>query len=72
MEEPNRLRELARWYREFAEKTGNPVIWDLRLRRADDLDAEAERIERAQRVHSGAIGAGRHGGSILEIVRNVR
>ena len=24
MEDPQKLRELAAWYREFAEKTGNP------------------------------------------------
>ena len=46
MQDPAKLRELAHWYREFAERTGNPVIWDCRLRTADDLDAEAERIER--------------------------
>jgi hypothetical protein len=42
------LRELARWYREFAESAGNPAIWDARLRTADDLDAEADRIERME------------------------
>ncbi len=51
MEDPKRLRELARWYREFAEKTGNPVIWDCRLQTADDLDAEAERIKSTQVAH---------------------
>jgi hypothetical protein len=44
--EPDRLRELACWYREFAERTGNPMIWDARLRTAEDLEAEATRIER--------------------------
>jgi hypothetical protein len=34
MEDPQRLRQLARWYREFAERTGNPTIWDWRLRTA--------------------------------------
>jgi hypothetical protein len=28
------LRELAAWYREFAEKTANPSIWEARLRMA--------------------------------------
>lgn len=55
-DDPNRLRELARWYREFAEKAGSPVIWDFRLRRADSLDAEAERIERTQMAYRLAIG----------------
>ena len=43
---PEKLRELASWYREFAERAGNPTIWDSRLRTAEDLDAAAERIER--------------------------
>jgi hypothetical protein len=44
---PRKLRELAGWYREFAERTGNPIIWEGRLRTAEDLDAEADRLERA-------------------------
>jgi hypothetical protein len=44
---PDKLRELASWYREFAERSRNPVIWEGRLRTAEDLDAEAERIERS-------------------------
>jgi hypothetical protein len=39
------LRSLAAWYREFAERAGSSVIWDARLRTADDLEAEAERLE---------------------------
>lgn len=46
MERPEKLRELAVWYREFAERTGNPTIWDARLRTAEDLEAEASRIEK--------------------------
>jgi hypothetical protein len=45
MEDPRKLRQLASWYREFAERTGNPTIWDGRLRTAEDLEAEAARIE---------------------------
>lgn len=48
MEEPQRLRELAAWYREFAEKTGNPDIWESRLRMAEDLEAQAALLERRQ------------------------
>jgi len=33
--------ELASWYREFAERAGNPVIWEARRRTAQDLEAEA-------------------------------
>jgi hypothetical protein len=40
------LRQLARWYREFAERTDNPAIWEARLHMAADLDAEADRVER--------------------------
>ena len=43
--EPERLRELAAWYREYAERTGNPAIWDARIRTAEDLEAEASRLE---------------------------
>ena len=45
MQDPEKLRELASWYREFAEHTGNPAIWDARLRTAEDLEAEAARLE---------------------------
>jgi hypothetical protein len=45
-EHPHKLRHLASWYREFAERAGNPTIWESRLRTAEDLDAAAERIER--------------------------
>ena len=45
--EPEKLRELASWYREFAEHTGNPAIGDARLRTAEDLEAEAARLETA-------------------------
>jgi hypothetical protein len=46
MHESDKLSELASWYREFAERAGNPTIWEGRLRMAKDLDREAERIER--------------------------
>ena len=46
MDDPHRLRELACWYREFAERSGNPAIWDARLRTAEDLEAEAARLDR--------------------------
>jgi hypothetical protein len=45
VDDPHRLRELAYWYREFAERSGNPTIWDARLRTAEDLEAEAARLE---------------------------
>ena len=45
MDDPEKLRELACWYRAFAERTGNPTIWEGRLHTAEDLEAEAARIE---------------------------
>jgi hypothetical protein len=48
-EHPDKLRELALWYREFAERAGNPTIWESRLRTAEDLDAAAEHMERLRR-----------------------
>jgi hypothetical protein len=46
-QDPRRLRELATWYREFAERTGNPAIWEARLRTAAELEKEAARLEEA-------------------------
>ena len=46
-EKRRRLRELAHWYREFAERAGNPVIWEARLRTAAELEREADRLEEA-------------------------
>ena len=46
MQSPQQLRELASWYRNYAERAGNPVIWECRLLTAQDLDAEASRLER--------------------------
>jgi hypothetical protein len=48
--DPSKLRALAFWYREFAERTGNPTIWESRLRTAEDLDAQADVIDRALAV----------------------
>ena len=44
----SKLRELAFWYREFAERAGNPTIWEARLRTAKELDAKADLVERTQ------------------------
>ena len=45
MQDPTKLRVLASWYREFAERTASPTIWEARLHTAQDLDTEANRIE---------------------------
>ncbi len=46
MREAEKLQELAAWYREFAERAGNPAIWESRMRMAEDLEREADRLER--------------------------
>jgi hypothetical protein len=45
-EQALKLRDLAGWFREFAERTENPAIWDARLRTAEDLEEEADAVER--------------------------
>lgn len=40
------LRVLAAWYRDYAEVAGNPMIWDYRLRTAEDLERQASKLER--------------------------
>src|SRR5438270_12906214 len=44
--EAARLRELALWYRVFAERAGNPTISEARLRMAEELEREADRVPR--------------------------
>ena len=46
MEDPRKLRKLAGWYREFAERAGNPAIWHARLMTAEDLERAAARLEK--------------------------
>jgi hypothetical protein len=36
-----KLRDLAAWDRQFAERAGNPAIWEARLRTAEDLEKKA-------------------------------
>jgi hypothetical protein len=45
MSDSDELRKRAAWYREFAERAGNPWIWAARLKTADELEAEAARVE---------------------------
>jgi hypothetical protein len=61
MPDPRKLRKLGAWYREFADRAGEPAIWAMRLRTAEQLEAEADRIEAhsAQlRLHEIATGVG--------------
>jgi hypothetical protein len=46
--DPRELRDLACWYRKYAERTANAAIWDARLRTAEELEEEADRIEQAE------------------------
>jgi hypothetical protein len=46
MEDPRELRKLADWYRQFAERAGNPVIWEARLMTAKDLERKADHLEK--------------------------
>jgi hypothetical protein len=39
------LRALAEWYREFAERTQNPAIWEARIRTAEELEMNAQALE---------------------------
>jgi len=43
--EAQKLRALAAWYREFAEHAGVNWIWEGRLRRAEDLEKEADHLQ---------------------------
>ncbi len=45
-----RLRQLAHWYRELAERTENPVIWEARLKTAEELEREADRLDRMSKA----------------------
>jgi hypothetical protein len=59
MEQTMRMRDLAAWYREFAERAGNPAIWDARLRTAENLEKEADSLtrRRADMSSTGTTGA---------------
>jgi hypothetical protein len=45
MPDRDKLRRLAAWYREFADRAGNPWIWAARLRTAEELEVEADRVD---------------------------
>jgi len=53
---PQDLRALAVWYREFAERTQNPAIWEARIRTAEELETNAQALEsRALQDAEGAL-----------------
>lgn len=45
LNDPGELRKFASWYREFAERAGNPAVWVARLRTAEALEREASQLE---------------------------
>jgi hypothetical protein len=51
--EVTRLRNLAVWYREFADKAAVPWIWEGRLRHAEELDREADLLAARSSGRSG-------------------
>lgn len=69
MADADKLRELAAWYREFAERAGNPTIWDLRLRTAEDLEAEADKRGRQAMQSAGELRA--EARRLMEAVKNI-
>jgi hypothetical protein len=76
--DPSKLRDLASWYRAFAERAGNPAIWAARLRTAEDLEVQADLFERRairnlDRVREGApVSAESAIGGMHSIPRNFR
>ena len=44
MGDQEQLLKSAAWYREFADRAGNPMIWGCRLQMAEDLESEACRF----------------------------
>ena len=43
------LRKLAAWYRNYAERAGNPAIWEARLRTAYVLEVRANQLQVSRR-----------------------
>src|SRR5689334_5368668 len=43
---PEELRELASWYRQFAERAGSAAIWEARVRMAEDPGTRSRSVER--------------------------
>ena len=49
LENSQKLRELALWYREYAERAGSPWVWEARLQTAQDLERQAAMLEGKKR-----------------------
>ena len=50
LEDPQKLRELAAWYRAYAERAHTPWVSEGRLRTAADLDRAAAVLEEGLRA----------------------
>ena len=57
--ETQKMRELASWYRRFAERAGSSVIWESRLLMADALEKEADLLEQDHARNNKQVGAPR-------------
>jgi hypothetical protein len=44
-EDPRKLRQLAAWYRDFAERANAPWVCEGRLQTAEDLERQAAVLE---------------------------
>ncbi len=45
LENPQKLRELAAWYRDYAERANTPWVCEGRLQTAEDLERVARILE---------------------------
>jgi hypothetical protein len=52
LEQATKLRNLAKWYRALAEKAGEPWVWEARLRRAEELEREADLLAAQRPISS--------------------
>ncbi len=51
LENPQMLRELAAWYRGYAERASAPSVWEGRLQTAGNLERQAAMLESSRRSH---------------------
>jgi len=69
LQDLQKLRELATWYREFAERAGSPAIWESRLRTSSRL-ADATRrapVQNSTRdVAARRLGESRHSSTVAK------
>ena len=51
LENPQKLCDLAAWYRDYAERAGTPWVWERRLQTAEELERRAAMLEDSRRTH---------------------